>query len=243
MKSLVENIKSVLSAFIYFITIHYIEIILFLILIIYNFRIKLKNKIRMIFKNIYKIEMKNILYISIINILFAIMFELARNTLTNLLNIHFNFFVNIDYLTIYSCILGLVLPLAIMLIEKINNKLDYIVVETYLKNTMMFPFVNYFCVNLAILTILNEQYYFIFTSIISVVFIIFMYYKSFKLLSDLRYEKEKIGKTRFEIVNDDLKDQIKHFDNSNIISQYLKFGIMVERHSYISTYEFKKRNI
>lgn len=248
MKSLVENIKSVLNAIIYFITIHYIEIILlatilFLILIIYNFRIKIKNKIGMIFKNIYKIEMKNILYISIINILFAVMFELARNTLPNLLNIHFNFFVNIDYLTIYSCILGLVLPLAIMLIEKMNNKLDYIVVETYLKNTMMFPFVIYFCVNLAILTILNEQYYFIFTSIISVVFIIFMYYKSFKLLSDLRYEKEKIGKTRFEIVNDDLKDQIKHFDNSNIISQYLKFGIMVERHSYISTYDFKKINI
>ena len=248
MKNSVENIKSVLGEIIYFITIHYIEIILlaaisFLIFIIYNFRIKIKNKIGMISKNIYKIQIKNILYISIINILFAGMFELARNTLPNLLNIHFNFFVNIDYLTIYSCILGLVLPLAIMLIEKINNKLDYIVVETYLKNTMMFPFVIYFCVNLAILTILNEQYYFIFTSITSVVFIVFMYYKSFKLLSDLRYEKEKIGKTRFEIVNDDLQDQIKHFDNSNIISQYLKFGIKVERLDYISTYNFKKINI
>lgn len=119
LKNSVENIKSVLGEIIYFITIHYIEIILlaavsFLIFIIYNFRIKIKNKIGMISKNIYKIQIKNILYISIINILFAGMFELARNTLPNLLNIHFNFFVNIDYLTIYSCILGLVLPLAIM---------------------------------------------------------------------------------------------------------------------------------
>ena len=158
LKNSVENIKSVLGEIIYFITIHYIEIILlaailFLIFIIYNFRIKIKNKIGMISRNIYKIEIKNILYISIINILFAAMFELARTKLPNLLNIHFNFFANIDYLTIYSCILGLVLPLAIMLIEKINNKLDYIVVETYLKNTMMFPFVIYFCINLAILTI------------------------------------------------------------------------------------------
>ncbi len=242
------DIKNILAAIIYFITINYAKILilviaLFLILITYKFRNKAKNKIRIILKNIYKIELKNIFYISSINIIFAIMFELARYKLPNLLNLHFNFFFDIDYLTIYSCVLGLVLPLAIMIIEKISNKLDYIAAETYLKNTMMFPFVIYFCVNLVIMTILNEQYYFIFTTIISVILILFMYYKSYKLLSDLRYEKEKIGKTRFEIVNNDLQDQIKHFDNSNIISQYLKFGIKVERLDYISTYNFKKINI
>lgn len=248
LRNLVVIVKKILGEIICFITIHYIEIVLLsailcLILLVYKFRNKIKNRIKIISKNIYKIEIKNVIYILSISITFAVIFELVRNKLPNLLNIHFHFFVNVDYLTIYSCILGLVLPLAIMLIEKINNKLDYIVVETYLKNTMMFPFVIYFCVNLAILTILNEQYYFIFTSVISIGFILFMYYKSFKLLSDLRYEKEKIGETRFEIVNDDLQDQIKHFDNSNIIGQYLKFGIKVERYDYISIYNYKKINI
>lgn len=245
---MIKLVKNILEALIQFILFHYIQIILVvtilcLVLVLYKFRNKLKNQIKKVCKNIYKIEIKNIIYILFLSIILTIIFELMRYSIPSLLSIHLNFSFNIDYLTIYSCILSLVLPLAIMLIEKINNKQDFIVVETYLKNTMMFPFVIYFCVNLAILTTLNDQYYFIFTSIISIGFILFMYYKSFKLLSDLRYEKEKIGETRYEIVNDDLQDQIKHFDNSNIIGQYLKFGIKVERYDYISTYNYKKINI
>ncbi len=248
MKNLIKLIKNIVEALIAFIRLNYIRIILLLsifcfMIIIYKLRNKLKNKIRTICKNIYKIEIKNIVYISLISIIFSIMFKLIRNTIPTLLDIHLNFIADIDYLTIYSCILSLVLPLAIMLIEKINHKQDYIVVETYLKNTMMFPFVIYFCVNLSILTILNEQYYFIFTCFLSICFILYMYYKSFKLLSDLRYEKEKIGETRYEIVNDDLQDQIKHFDNTNIIGQYLNYGIKVERYDYINTYDYKKINI
>lgn len=248
LKNLVKLIKNILEEFITFIRLHYIQIILLviiscLILVVYKFGNKLKNTIKSICNDIYKIEIKNIVYILLISIVFSLIFELLRNIIPSLLNIHLNFSIDIDYLTIYSCILSLVLPLAIMLIEKINNKQDYIVVETYLKNTMMFPFVIYFCVNLAILTILNEQYYFIFTCFLSIYFILYMYYKSFKLLSDLRYEKEKIGETRYEIVNDDLQDQIRHFDNTNIIGQYLKFGIKVERYDYINTFDYKKINV
>lgn len=248
MKNIMIIVKKMLETFISFITNYYIQIIIliaisFLLLMIYRFRRVLKNKVKEIYKNVYKIKIKNILFISFASIICTIIFEIFRYLIPDLLNVHLNIILNIDYLNIYSCILGLVLPLAIMLIEKINRKQDYIVVETYLKNTMMFPFVIYFCINLAILTILKEQYYFIFTSFLSIYLILYMYYKSFKLLSDLRYEKEKIGETRFEIVNDDLQDQIKHFDDANIIGQYLKYGIKVERYDYISIYNYKKTNI
>lgn len=104
---------------------------------IYRFRSALKNKVKAIYKNVYKIKIKNILFIFFASIICTIIFEMFRYIILDLLNAHLNIILNIDYLTIYSCILRLVLPLDIVLVEKINSKQDYIVVETYLKNTMM----------------------------------------------------------------------------------------------------------
>ena len=215
-------------------------IILTLIILFLKFKNSIIKKIKHVSNNIYKIKFKNLIFISIITILFAIVFEFVRYFLPNILDIHLGLNLYIDFLTSYSCILGLILPLAILLIEKIHDKHDYILIETYLKNTMIFPFIIYFCINLIIITFIIDQYYFIITSIISVIFIIYMYYKSFKLLSDLRYEQEKISEVRYDIINSDLNSQIKHFDKSNKIGNYLKYGIKVENYDYINTMGYEK---
>ena len=198
------------------------------------------SKIKQISNNIYKIKFRNLMYISISTILFFIIFEFIRYLIPNKFYIHLGLDLDIDFLTSYSCVLGLILPLAILLIEKMHDKHDYILIETYLKDTMIFPFIIYFCINLVIITFISEQYYFIITSIISVILIIYMYYKSFKLLSDLRYEQEKISEVRYEIINNDLNSQIQHFDDKNKIRDYLKYGIKVNNYDYINTIGYKK---
>lgn len=160
-----------------------------------------------------------------------------------MITINFYQFPDANYVEIYSCILGLVLPLAIMLIEKISKNPDYIIVETYLKNAMMFPFIVYFCINLIVFTVLNEKYYFIFTIFISIILMLYMYCQSFKLLSDLRFEKERVNEVRYKLVDNDLKDQIKHFDSVNRIGKYLKYGIKIANLDYINTYNYKRKII
>ncbi len=204
---------------------------------------KTLNWVTYSFKNIHKITVKNLIFVSLLTVLGMLAFEFLIYYISNALNIQLNVNLNIDYLPIYFCILGLVLPLTIMLIEKINIKQDYIVAEAYLVNTLMLPFVTYFCINLAIFTFLNEQYYFIFTCIISVSFVIYMYFKTLKMLSDLRYEKEKISNTRFKIIQDDLEDQLKHFDEVNSIGQYFKYGIGVVNHNYFNVENYEKSRI
>lgn len=195
------------------------------------------------FKNIHRITVKNIILVSLLTVTGMLIFEVLRYYIINALHIQLNMNIDVDYLAIYSCILGLVLPLAIMLIEKINAKQDYIVVEAYLVNTLMLPFVTYFCINLAIFTFLNEHCYFIFTCIISVCFVIYMYFKALKMLSDLRYEKEKVSNIRFKIIQDDLDDQLKHFDEVNNIGQYSKYGIKVANYDYLYEKNYKKIRI
>lgn len=225
-------------------SIKYIVILtILLVMLIYKFKKNIKDKIKKFYNNIYRIKISNIIVISAINIVCTIIFELLREILPNVLNVHLCLNFDIDYIAIYSCVLSLVLPLAIMLIEKINSKKDYILVETYLKNTMMFPFIIYFCTNLALIAIIKDQYYFIAIISISIFFILFMYYKTFKLLSDLRYEQEKTRKTRLLIINEDLRDQIKQFDDTNIIKYYLKYGIKVEKYNYLDVCKYEKKNI
>lgn len=211
-----------------------------LITLFLKFKSHIIMKIKQILSNIYKIKFRNLMYISISTILFFITFEFIRYLMLNKFNIHLGLDLDIDFLTSYSCVLGLILPLAILLIEKMHDKHDYILIETYLKDTMIFPFIIYFCINLVIITFILEQYYFIITSIISVILIIYMYYKSFKLLSDLRYEQEKISEVRYEIINNDLNSQIQHFDDKNKIRDYLKYGIIVNSYDYINTIGYKK---
>ena len=96
-------------------------------------------------------------------------------------DVHVGLNLNIDFLTIYSGFLALILPVAILIIERIENKDNAIISETYLKYTKIFPVVLYFVFNLLIFTIDKDQYFFIITSIISTIMIIYMYYKSFKM--------------------------------------------------------------
>ena len=132
------------------------------------------NKIKEIKDNLYKIKIKNVFMLVISNLIYFIAFEILRYKIPNIINVHLNCNFEIDYIALYSCILSLVLPLAILLIEKINNKQDYILAETYLKNTMLFPAIIYFCCNIVFLAISKEQYYFIFCSMTSVYIIIYM---------------------------------------------------------------------
>ena len=97
------------------------------------------NKKRKIKDNLYKIKIENVFILIISNIICFLIFEILRYKIPNIINIHLNCNFEIDYIALYSCILSLVLPLAILLIEKINNKQDYILAETYLKSTMLFP--------------------------------------------------------------------------------------------------------
>lgn len=199
------------------------------------------NKIRKIINNLYKIKIENVFILIISNIICFLTFEILRYKIPNIINVHLNCNFEIDYIALYSCILSLVLPLAILLIEKINNKQDYILAETYLKNTMLFPAIIYFCCNIVFLSISKEQYYFIFCSITSVCVIVYMYYVAFKLLSDLKYENEKISNVRYLIINQDLFDQTIQYDD-NAINKYDKYGIKI-KNNYINTDNYKIKNI
>lgn len=200
------------------------------------------NKIKKIKDNLYKIKIENVFILMISNIICFFTFEILRYKMPNIINVHLNYNIEIDYISIYSCILSLVLPLAILLIEKINNKQDYILAETYLKNTMLFPAIIYFCCNIFFLAISKEQNYFIFCSFISVCIIVHMYYIAFKLLSDLRFENEKISNVRYSIMNQDLLDQTIQYDDENAINEYDKYGIKTQN-NYINTENYKKKNI
>lgn len=200
------------------------------------------NKKRKIKDNLYKIKIENVFILIISNIICFLIFEILRYKIPNIINIHLNCNFEIDYIALYSCILSLVLPLAILLIEKINNKQDYILAETYLKSTMLFPAIIYFCCNIAFLAISKEQYYFIFCSMVSVYIIIYMYYVAFKLLSDLRYENEKISNVRYSIMNQDLFDQTIQYNDDNEINKYNKYGIKT-KNNYINTENYKIKNI
>ena len=138
---------------------------------IFNIVKKIKNKIIGIVKKIYKVKFSNIIYIFIFNILLFLIFNIVRYIMPNLLNIHLNLKIDIDYFTFYSYILSLILPLLIMLMDKISKK-DYIIVETYIKDTMMFSILIYFCSNLVIMIFFSnyyDKYYLMFTLLISII--------------------------------------------------------------------------
>ena len=73
------------------------------------------SKIKQILNNIYKIKFRNLMYISISTILFFIVFEFIRYLIPNKFNIHLVLNLDIDFLTSYSCVLGLILPLAMFI--------------------------------------------------------------------------------------------------------------------------------
>ena len=194
-------------------------------------------------ENLYKIKLYNIVCVTLICLCLLFLEKFSKVIFQEIFNIHIGLNLKIDFLTIYSGFLALILPVAILIIERIADKDNAIISEAYLKYTRIFPVVVYFVFNLLIFTFDKDQYYFIITSIISTIMIIYMYYKSFKMISDLVYEKKKINEVQEDIIAKDLIEQINHFSDKNLISNYKKYGIMINRYDYLSTSNFKKINI
>ena len=201
------------------------------------------SKIKKELKELYKINIYNILCVILMCLCIFVMIKFSRLFFQKILDIHIGLNLNIDFLNIYSGFLALILPVAILIIERIEDKDNAIISETYLRYTRIFPVVVYFAFNLLIFTLNTDQYYFIVTSIISTILIIYMYYKSFKMISDLIYEKKKINNVKEEIISNDLIEQTSHFSDNNLISNYKKYGIMISKYDYISTTNFHKHNI
>ena len=189
-------------------------------------------------KEIYRIKVKNIKIIVILTTLFMLMFKTIRDIVPNWLNVHLNLQSNLDYFGIYGCILSLLLPLVILLIERINDKNDFIMTETYLRETKMFPSLIYFCTNLMLFVLYSDFYYFVISVILSMIIIIMMYYKSYKLLSNKVYERSQNSKTRNLLINEDLELQLSHFNN-NTINKYYNEGIYIENYNYIPTEDYQ----
>lgn len=201
------------------------------------------KKIKKILKNLYKINVWNIIYTILISSVLFILVKLSKLFFQEILDIHIGLNLKIDFLTVYSGFLSLILPVAILIIERIKDKGNAIISESYLKNTRIFPVIVYFVFNLLIFTISEEQYYFIITHIFSTIMIIDMYYKSFKMISDLIYERKKENMVREEIISKDLIEQTRHFSNSNLISNYKKYGIMINKYDYVTTENLEKQNL
>ena len=194
-------------------------------------------------ENLYKIKLYNIVCVTLICLCLLFLEKFSKVIFQEIFNIHIGLNLKIDFLTIYSGFLALILPVAILIIERIEDKDNAIISEAYLKYTRIFPVVVYFVFNLLIFTFDKDQYYFIITSIISTIMIIYMYYKSFKMISDLVYEKKKINEVQEDIIAKDLIEQTNHFSDKNLISNYKKYGIMINKYDYLSTSNFKKINI
>ena len=197
--------------------------------IIYN----LKNK------KIYKIEFANLIFVILINITATTIFELIRHLLPELINYHLCLNIDVDFLAIYICVSGLMLPLAILLIEKLNSKRDFIEVEAYLKNSKLFPILVYFCTNLIWMNIHKDQYYLLITNIISCILIIYMYYKSFKMLSDLKYERRITDETRSQLIMGDIDESFAFHNDLNAIDSYQELGIFIEKNNYFNFKNYK----
>ena len=85
----------------------------------------MKNKL----KNLYKIKKSNTIYIIICCITMAFLFDLSKYIFSNLLNIHLGLNFEIDFMAIYAGFLTLILPVAILIIERIENLDNAIISE------------------------------------------------------------------------------------------------------------------
>lgn len=195
-----------------------------------------------IFREFYKIKIINIIYMIIFCLFFAFFFDVFKYIGEEILDIQ-QVKLNLDFITVYSGFLTLILPVAILVIERIENKDNAIISEVYLKETGLFPIIVYFVINLLIIAFNKNQYFFIASSTFSMVLVIYMYYKSFKMISNLIYEKEKISSVNEEIVSKDLSEQTMHFSDDNKITIYQKYGIYVGRYNYIYTSGYEMKNI
>ena len=191
-------------------------------------------------KKIYKIEVANICLVSFFCMIILLSTKGIKYLFSNILDIHLYLKLDIDFLTVYCGFLSILLPVAILIAERIRDKHDTLISETYLHNTYIFPIIIYFSVNLFLFSLFSDQYFFIITCLISTFMIIFLYYKSFMMVSNHFYEQAEINIVKEDIIKRDLIEQILPFDNENLISNYKKYGIFVKQYDFIPISEYEK---
>lgn len=189
---------------------------------------------------LYRIEIKNVVWVFLFCIFSLLITKIFKYIFSSLLNIHLGLNLDIDYLAIYGGLLSIILPVAILIAERIRDKHSNLISEAYLHSTYMFPIIIYFAINLCIFTIESNQYYFIITGFLSTLMIIFLYYRSFMMISNHFYEKAQINLVKEDIIKKDLIEQISPFDDNNLILKYKKYGIYVKQYDFISISEYEK---
>lgn len=189
---------------------------------------------------LYRIEIKNVLWVLFFCVSILLMTKIFKFIFSSVLNIHLGLNFQMDYLATYGGFLSIILPVAILIAERIRDKHSNLISEAYLHSTYMFPIIIYFVINLCIFTIESDQYYFIITGFLSTLMIIFLYYRSFMMISNHFYEKAQINLVKEDIIKKDLIEQISPFDDENLISKYKKYGIYVKQYDLISISEYEK---
>lgn len=192
---------------------------------------------------LYKISIKNALIVILFSSSIAFLLISVINFYSLFIDIELILPTKSDLITIYVGILGLLLPLIILLIEIVSNKKDYIESTVYLKETMMFPILVHLCTELIIFIFTDNLFYYAIACVAAVIFMIYMYLKSFKLLSDFRYESLKINEVRKEVVKEDIDSQVKQFTRVDDISKYKKYGIFLHSQIFINSNLFKNKQI
>ena len=194
-------------------------------------------------KSLYEIKFKNIISVILISINMYVWIGVILLIFPKILiNISDEFD---NFLQIYSGFLTLILPVAILIIERIENKNSVMISKTYLEYTYIFPAVVYFIFNLFMWALKNigwleiNTIYLIIISFISTLLIICVYYRSFKIISDLLCEESQINKTR--------RSEFSHYLEKNfeyklekLPSNYNTYGISTDNYENSFENDYKK---
>lgn len=176
---------------------------------------------------LYKVTIKNALLIILLTCSLSFLFIRIISLLSYFIDINLALPERQDLITIYIGVLGMLLPLILLLIETVGNKKDYIESTVYLKETKMFPILVFLCTSLVEFVFIDNQCYFAVVCIFAVILMIYMYYKSFKLLSDYRYETKILKEIRKQEIKEDIDAQIKQYSKEDAINKYEKYGIYI----------------
>lgn len=200
----------------------------------------MRKTILNIVKNLYEIKRRNIFIVAGACIAIMLLILGGKCFCSNVLNIHMHFKLEIDFLAIYGSYIAIILPVAILIAEKIRDKHNAIISEAYSRATFIYPIIIYFAVNLLLFTAVSEQYFYIVTSFFSLFLIIFLYYRALKMLSNHTYEQEMINLVKEETIRKDLEAKNAHFNYENRVSNYKKYGIYIKQYDYFPVSEYKK---
>ncbi len=198
--------------------------------------------VKRICREIYIVKTRNILIVSFLCIILFFITVFLVPLFANLFNIHLSLKLDVNYLlTGYCGFISIIMPVAILIAEKLRDKNSKLLSDAYMKNTCMFPIITYFVDNLLLFSLpFNNQYFFIITFFISAVLIVFMYYRSFKMFTNRIHEQSIINDVRIEITEKDMIEQLSPYDSENLISSYQKYGIVVKPQFFLSTSGYEK---